>query len=286
MKILICGHRSYAARNFKEKLEKSGHEVWCFSRGNTCINGRVVSGPVMELDKNPFLTGISIDVVVNFILLDNQSVEDNLKYVDALCKWCEREGVKRLVNMSSISVLPNSAENIDEETPIDTRPELKGNYGAVKIAVDTKLQEWGKTSSVKVIFVRSGFITAEDKKDALAGIAKVLPGGIALLMGNSKSTLPLVNRNNLQRGLQNAVENANPLSVYLMVDNGISTKKEYLQSLIPNVRIITLPKRLVMWSARVLQVLGVFDERKVQMVAGLFKVQHFNANKTLHKIEE
>ena len=83
MKILICGHRSYAARNFKEKLENAGHEVWCFSRGNVMVDNHVITGPVMEMDKNPYLKGISVEVVINFILLDGQSVDDNLKYIDA-----------------------------------------------------------------------------------------------------------------------------------------------------------------------------------------------------------
>lgn len=284
MKVLICGHRSYAARNFKDKLEKAGHEVWCFSRGTVKESYHVVTGSVMEMDKNPFLKAISIDIVVNFILLDGQPVEDNLKYIDALCKWCELVGVKRLVHMSSISVLPNSVSQVNEETPIDSNPELKGKYGAVKVAVDNKLLQWEKQSGIQVVLVRPGFITARDKKNALAGIAKILPGGFAVLMGNAKSTLPLIDRDELQRGLQNAIEAEMPLKVYLMVGNGDNTKVGYLRTLVPTVKVIALPKGMVMFVAHLLKTIGLFDERKVQMVAGLFKIQHFNTERTFHKI--
>ena len=284
MKILICGHRSYAARNFKEKLENAGHEVWCFSRGNVMVDNHVITGPVMEMDKNPYLKGISVEVVINFILLDGQSVDDNLKYIDALCKWCKQTGVKRLVHMSSISVLSNSVCQVDEDTPIDSYPELKGKYGALKVAVDNKLLHWGKLSGIQVVLARPGFITAQDKKNALAGIAKMLPGGLAILMGNRKSTLPVIDRDELQRGLQNAIEAENPLKVYLMVEAGDHTKIEYLRTLAPKVKVIALPKGIVIFVAHLLKVIGVFDDRKVQMVAGLFKVQHFNAERTFCKI--
>lgn len=284
MKILICGHRSYAARTFKEKLEKAGHEVWCFSRGEILEEGNVITGPVLEMDKNPYLKVVTVDVVVNFILLDGQSVDDNLKYIDALCRWCEHAGVKRIVHMSSISVLPNSVSQINEDTPIDVHPELKGNYGAVKVAVDNQLLRWEKMSGIPVVLVRPGFITAQDKKNALAGIAKLLPGGFAALMGNRKSTLPVIDRDELHRGLQNAIETEEPLKVYLMVEKGDNTKIGYLRTLAPKVKVIALPKGMVMFAAHLLKAIGLFDERKVQMVAGLFKVQHFDTERTLCKI--
>ncbi|NPD90895.1 NAD-dependent epimerase/dehydratase family protein [Xylanibacter muris] len=284
MKVLICGHRSYAARNFVEKLEEAGHEVWCFSRGELKEKGRVITGPVVEMDSNPFLKDKQMDVVVNFILLDGKSIEENIEYIDALCRWCRQVGVKRIVQMSSISVLPNQEVFISEKTPIDIHPELKGGYGMIKIAIDNRLLEWEKTSSIPVVMMRPGFITAKDKKNALAGIAKLLPGGFAVLMGNSKSTLPLIDRDVLQLGLKNAIESDNPLKVYLMVEKGVNTKQAYLKTLVPYATVIPLPKGMVMFFAHILKVIGVFDERKLQMVAGQFKVQYFDTEKTFHKI--
>ena len=285
MKILICGHRSYAARNFARRLECSGHTVWGFSRGSVKQENNVITGPVTEMDKNPYLKDLEVDVVINFILLDGQSVEENLKYIDALCHWCESADVKRIIHMSSISVLPNETKLITEETPIDAHPELKGKYGALKVAIDNRLMEWASTHiSIKVIMFRPGFITAEDKKNALAGIAIILPGGFAVLMGDNKSTLPIVDRDELQTGLQNAIEDEISLDVYLMVSEGDNTKRSYLKAFAPKAKVIPLPKSLIMFIAGILKTIGIFDERKFCIVKGLFKVQKFNACKTYNKI--
>lgn len=286
MKILVCGHRAYAARNFVRKLEKAGHEVWCFSRGGTAANGHVITGPVIEMDKNPFLGRLSVEVVVNFILLEDRSIDENIRYIDSICRWCEQVGVKRFVHISSISVLPNSTNLITEDTPIDDHPELKGVYGAVKIAIDNRLLQWELSSHIQVVLVRPGFITAKDKKDTLVGIAKVLPFRFAVLLGNSKSTLPIIDRNVFQSGLKNAIETDNPLKVYLLVQNGVNTKKDYLKTVIPNVKVLPLPKGLVISVTHFLKRIGIIDERKSKMTESLFKVQHFDAKKTSQKISD
>ena len=103
-------------------------------------------------------------------------------------------------------------------------------------------------------------------------------------MGNCESTLPLIDRDELQRGLLNAIETDNPLKVYLMVNSGDNTKEKYLRMLAPKVRVMALPKGIVVFMAHVLKAIGVFDERKVQMVAGLFKIQHFDTVRTFEKI--
>lgn len=285
MNILICGHQSFTARNFVKKLESAGHIIWCFSRGEIKQKNNIITGPVTEINKNPYLKEVKVDVVVNFILLDKQSIEDNLRYIDALCRWCESANVKRLINMSSISALPNEAELITESTPIDEHPELKGVYGAVKVAIDKRLISWASEhQTVKLVIIRSGFITAADKKKSLTGIAKMFPGGFAVLMGNNSSTLPIVDRDELQLGLQNAIETEEPLDVYLMVDKGMNTKRSYLKTIAPNAKIIPLPKCMVILATNILKTIGVLDERKHQMVTGLFKIQKFDNSKTYNRI--
>lgn len=74
--------------------------------------------------------------------------------------------------MSSISVLSNSTCQVDEDTPIDSHPELKGKYGALKVAVDNKLLHWGKLSGIQVVLARPGFITAQDKKMHLQALLR------------------------------------------------------------------------------------------------------------------
>lgn len=285
MNILICGHRAFAARNLKELLKQAGHTVICFSRGEVKREGDVVTGLITEIDTNPLLLE-EIDVVINFILLKNGSFEDNLAYVEALCRFCEKRKVKKLIHISSISAYPNEAKLITEETEIDHNYRLKGGYGAQKVLIDEYLIKQRDERGLPIIFLRPGFITAPDHPNPIGGIAKILPNGFTLLIGSKESSLPIVNRDEMQYGLQKVIEDVYPQPVYLLVREGNHTKADYVKNLFPDTIIIPLPKRIVVGFAQLLKALHIFDERKFQMVKGQFKVNKFNAEKTYKKIDK
>ncbi len=284
MKILICGHRAYAARGLGKLLRNNRYDVLCFSRSKDGKDGiinaptgeKIITGNVLEVDENPFLLSEKIDIIINFILLEGVSEEDNLQYARALCRLADKMNAQKLIHMSSISCYANDEKLITESTSIDTHPEWKGGYGAIKIKVDNLLL--GYKMRTRVVMMRPGFITAPDKKNALTGIAKILPGGFAVLMGNKESTLPLCERDNLHRVMLDVIESNVSKSVYILVGNGDDTKYSYLKQMLPEINVIPLPRCLVVGLAEVLKMIRVFDERKVQMVKGLFKVQVFKGN--------
>lgn len=282
MKILICGHRAYAAKGLANLLADRGHDVLCFSRGELKKEENVITGNVLKVDENSYLTEEHIDVIVNFILLDGDSVDNNIEYARALCKLAKKVGANRIIHMSSVSCYANECDYINENTYIDEHPELKGYYGMVKIMVDNYLISHADT--FKIIMMRPGFITAKDKKNSLAGIAKVLPMGLAVLMGDRKSTLPTIKRSDLHRAIVSAAEDENPLNVYLLVDEGNNTKLDYLRFVNAKLKVITLNRGFVMFAAKTLRFAGIFDEKKYKMVGGLFKVQQFDARQTWRKI--
>ena len=273
MKILICGHRAYAAKGLCSELENKGYEVVCFSRGEQKKEGNVITGNVLEIDNNHYLINDKFDVIINFILLADASINDNIRYISALCNLADKTETKKLIHMSSISCYPNDSALISANTAIDSHPEFKGYYGALKINVDNYLLN--RKSKFKVVMMRPGFITAPDKKNALSGIAKVLPGGFVILMGNKKSTLPLCERHDLHMAILDAIEAEEPNNVYLLVGNGNGTKYSYLKTVLPNSIVIPLSKVMVVGIAKILKSIWLFDERKYQMVKGQFKVQHF-----------
>lgn len=281
-KILLCGHRAYAARELAEKLREKGHDIYGFSRGEKMRNGNIITGQVTEMDKNELLPK-DIDCIINFILLDSQSKEINEAYIDALCRYSKAKHIKKLIQISSISVYPNNAEVIRESTPIDTDYEKKGYYGTIKCVVDMRLMSKIQGSNINLVFVRPGFITAADKKNSLAGIAINLPCHMAVLIGNKKSTLPIVQRDDFQKALINIVDDKNPLPIYLLVAKGNHTKLEYFKSL-SNRYILALPTKLVMLIAGVLKALHLFDDRKYCIVKGIFKMNKFDATQTYEKI--
>lgn len=283
MNILICGHRAYAARNLEERLKQAGYTVICFSRGEVKRENNVVTGLVTEIDTNPLLPN-EIDVVINFILLKNGTFKDNLAYIEALCRFCEKRKVKRLIHLSSISSYPNDTELITEDTEIDHNYRLKGNYGAQKVLIDKYLIKQRDEKGLPLVFLRPGFITAPDHPNPIGGIAKILPNGFTLLIGNNQSSLPIVSRDEMQYGLQKAIEDIYPLPVYLLVREGNYTKADYVKTLFPDTIVIPLPKYIVVGLAQLLKALYIFDERKFQMVKGQFKVNKLNAEKTYKKI--
>ena len=114
MKILICGHRAYAAKGLVCMLEDRGHDVLCFSRGELRKENNIITGNVLEVGDNRYLTDEHIDVIVNFILLDGESVHKNIEYSSSLCKLARKVGANRIIHMSSVSCYANECDYINE----------------------------------------------------------------------------------------------------------------------------------------------------------------------------
>lgn len=283
MNVLICGHRAYAARGLKATLEADGHKVLEFSRGEVKREGNTVTGPVAEMDKNPMWKE-QVDVVINFILLQNGSVEENVQYIEALLRFCKKQGVKRLVQISSISSYPNDAPLIKEDTPVEERVELKGGYGIIKAAADHRLEEAKQTEGFEIVFVRPGYIVASDNPHPFKGIAKFLGGKLAVLIGDKKATLPCIKRDTLHKCLSEIAVQECPLEVYLLVEGEGGTKYSYFKTQ-SNAMVIPLPKGLFFFGADVAKMLHVFKERHVCMVKGAFKVNRFDNTLTKSKLK-
>lgn len=73
-KILICGATSFVANGLKELLLQKGHEVDTFGRRD---------GSYLKIDKYEGLSK-QYDAVVNYTVLKDQSMEENVRYMEAL----------------------------------------------------------------------------------------------------------------------------------------------------------------------------------------------------------
>lgn len=281
--ILISGHRAYAALGLKKLLENEGHKVIEFSRGEVKREGNVVTGPVLGMDKNPMFIE-NIDVVINFILLQNGTVEENECYIRALLGFCKVHSVKRLVQISSISSYPNDAPLIKEDTPTEKRVELKGGYGIIKAAADNMLEMKRRAVGFDIVFVRPGYIVAVDNPHPFKGIAKFIGSKIAILIGDKKATLPCIRRETLHKCLAEIAVQNNPLDVYLLVEGEGGTKYSYFRTQ-SKAFVVPLPRWLFFFVADVAKMLHVFKERHVCMVKGAFKVNRFDNTITKKKLK-
>lgn len=280
--ILICGHRAYAARGLKTELEAVGHNVLEYSRGEVARKDSTITGPVLNIDDNPLFTE-RIEVVINFIILQQKSLEENIAYIDALLRFCKSKGVRRLIQISSISSYPNEALFINENTLEETDLSKKGGYGMIKSAVDIRLKRARREVDFDIVFVRPGYIFAGDNPQPFKGVAKLFGEKIAILLGDRKSTLPCISRNAFHRCLSEIVTQNKPLPVYLLIEGKDTTKLSYFKSL-SNAFIIPLPKWFFVLAANVAKKLNLISEEMASGIKGVFKVQMFDNSITKNKL--
>jgi len=167
-KVLILGSRSYASQGLVSVLTSSGYDVTCFDRGEVNYNAKNVSGPVLAIHENPFLAK-NYDTVINYIILKDQNVETNLDYIKSVLRLCKNRRIKRLIQISSLSVYSFESKVINEQSPIDEHLEYRGEYSRIKVAVDKYLESVSDID-LQISFVRPGFVISEGTKSSLAGI--------------------------------------------------------------------------------------------------------------------
>jgi nucleoside-diphosphate-sugar epimerase len=267
MKILLCGERSFAASGLYEKLTDARFDVDCFSRGVEERIENKTTGDVFLMSKNRYLSD-SYDIVINFILIKNKSIAENLRYIEELDSFCEKRKVKRLIQISSISVYANELRYVNEDTPVESDSELKGEYATIKVVVDQYLLN--KKTSYPVTFIRPGYIVANDMEFSFAGIGKFLPFNSILLLGNKKTSLPLINKVILHESIIRILSSENIESVYLVLENKKGTKYQFLQSR-TNRKIIPLPKSIILLSSYVANKLFILSKRQLTQIKGFLK---------------
>lgn len=229
-RILIAGHRSFAARGLSEMLAGRNWEVWGFSRGETGRDGFVVTGPVLEIDRDSHLPE-RIDTVINYIFLQGENLENNLKYLESLLRFCGARGARHLIHISSCSVYKNSARHIDEEAPVETDPSRKGSYGAIKLVGEDLLAKKGP-AGLKMSIVRPGLILGEGMGGYMGGIGIRMPFNQIVGLGNAKSQLPVVARARMNEAICGIAERppAEPREVLLLADTKSPTRREYVNA--------------------------------------------------------
>ena len=279
-KILLCGERSFVARGLCEKLGAAGFDVTTFSRGEEGRDGISVHGDVMQMDHNPHLTE-KYDAVLNFIIIKNEGIEPNLKYVEALHRFCEGHHVGRLFHVSSMSVYPNAASYVDEESPIEQDESKKGSYAAVKVAIDKYLISVEKTYALT--FLRPGYIISDEKEISIAGIVKPLFPRVGILLGDSSTSLPLIEKDRLHEAIVRMLTCEKPRDVYLLLENLRGTKADFARRFYKGL-FFSLPKRLTILAATILRGIRVFKPRHLEMIKGLFKNTWFDSSETEYSL--
>lgn len=293
-KILLCGHRSFAAKGLVAQLESSGHEVVCFSRGQTEINGQTITGPVAQVHVNPHLEQ-PFDTVINYILLGDQGKDENEVFLDSLVQLCESRGVQHLIHISSISVYKAEESLIHEGALMEPDPNRKGAYGSLKIIQDQFLQE-RVPASIKLSLVRPGFILGSGHSNPIAGTGFRTPWNRLLLLGNNQTHLPLISRDQVNRSLTKLVDRPpeEKHEVLVLTDSDSPTKQEYLDACCEllgcGTQTIALPKFVWLPAAAgastLLHMAGKGDVKLFQRIQAVCQDKDFDSRKTEERLGE
>jgi nucleoside-diphosphate-sugar epimerase/predicted dehydrogenase len=146
---------------------------------------------------------------------------------------CLRHSVKKLVYVSSLTVLDHAGhrvgERVTESSPLEPRAEARGFYTQSKLEAERIVLDAVHTQDLPAVILRPGQIFG-------AGAEKVPPSGtIALagrwvVIGSGKLPLPLVYVEDVVDALLLA-EQRNDLSgsVFHLVDPAVVTQNEYLE---------------------------------------------------------
>lgn len=280
MKLLILGEKSFAANGLYELLTKKGFEADCFSRGNESRNGDFVTGDVFKLSQSKNLSD-EYDIVINFIIIKNESIDRNISYIKELDRFCKLRKVKKLIQISSVSCYPWEASFVDEKTDIEKNHLKKGSYASIKVAVDRFLISLEKT--YKISFIRPGFIYTMEGSSGISGIGVHLFSKVALILGNKRTPLVKIRRERFHEGILKVLKSGCTQSVYLMFENNNSTKKDFLYDNGYKIN-IPLNRLLVTGISKIAGKTGIFNSSQLEQVRSLFRLTNYECYKTEFEI--
>jgi len=228
MNVLIFGSSSFAGKCLEARLAGAGHEVYHFNRGPAAREGRRITGSIEGLEDNPHWPE-RVDVIINYTLLKDQTIEENVEFCARLLALARRVGCGRLIHISSVSTYKFSRRVIDEVGEVEPDAANKGAYAALKVATENYLRT--NAGDVPIVFVRPGFILGEGLVSATVGTAVKIPGGKLMILGNASDTMPLTTRAILDDCLLALVEreHVQPGENFLIVDSHSPTKREYVE---------------------------------------------------------
>jgi nucleoside-diphosphate-sugar epimerase len=286
-RILLCGHRAFAARGLPDLLKACGHEVICFSRGKVDRQEATVTGPIEAMDSNEHLAG-DFDTVINYILLKDDDIEKNNRFLESLLRFCASHHVKHLVHLSSVSVYSGDASHIVEDAPVETVPSRKGSYGSLKVGTDLYLAE--KTpADLRLSMVRPGFILGMGLMDPMIGMGLRFMHNRVLVLGDAKNQLPVVTRDQVNDSIVRIVNlpETQKREAFLILDPNSPLRDEWLKGCCTQVGagtgLIKLPRwfwRLAGFGATPLVKLAGMNMKPNQMMRNICRRQRFDSTRT------
>lgn len=278
--ILICGSHSFVSDGIIQKILSSGFNYDTFSRGTESRNGDIVYGKYINIASNKFLND-NYDIVINFAVLKDDTVENNIRYIKSLLKLCAEKKVKKLIHFSTIMNYDYNLTNVTEDANIETLDKTsKKGYAEIKIAVDNYLLSVKDTLPFELIMVRPGYVLADNRP---CPFIKPLPCGFAVIKGNKKSKQPIVRREDIHEALIKIINTENNDAVYHLFPNDKMTKYRYAK-LLGYKHIIVMPKLIFRSIPHLLTKLGIISKSLYSRFDGMYIESDFSSERTEEKL--
>lgn len=279
-KILILGARSFVGYGLSATLEKRGHLVDLFSRGEEGKQDNVIYGDYLRICENPYFSA-EYDAVINFAILKNQSVEENIQYIRSLIDFCKSHKVKKLIHFSSIMVYDYQAAVVDENTPAETRTIThKRGYGEIKIAVDEYLLSVRDKMPFELVLVRPGYVLANNRP---CPFIINLPIGMHVIKGDKLSKQPIVRREDIHKALAAIIDTEKNDPVYHFFPSDGMTKYRYAKKTVGGM-ILTMPKWLLERIPYALAKLHIIPWSMYSRFQGMYIYSDFQSVQTEKKL--
>ncbi len=279
-RVLICGATSFVAQGIIIKLQENGYEVECFSRGAEGRDGNVVKGSYLSISNNQQLAS-HYDVVINYAVIKDGSVDSNLQYIKSLIQLCKDKAVKKLIHFSSVMSYGYHVGRVDENTPIETLEETwKKGYGEFKIAVDQYLLSIKNSLPFEIILVRPGYVLADNRP---CPFIKPLPFGFSLIKGDSKSKQPIVKREEIHKAILKIVEVDDNLPVYHLFPNDGMTKYRFAKQK-GYKHMIPMPQLIFKYLPWLMMKVGIMPRAMYSRFDGMYNECEFSSELTEKKL--
>ncbi len=183
--VFVTGASGYVGRNLIRHFTSAGHRVTGLARSEesaavvTELGATAVRGDMRRDDLSPLMTGAT-DLVHAAANLDHGpgrgAREDNVRGTEAVVAAASAAGIKRLVHISSDSVLQDGhpLRNVHEDHPVPVRH--AGAYSAGKAEAE-KVALDGNGDAMAVIVLRPRMIWGRDDTTALPTLAAMVRSG-------------------------------------------------------------------------------------------------------------
>jgi predicted dehydrogenase/nucleoside-diphosphate-sugar epimerase len=185
---------------------------------------------------------------------------------------CLRHGVKRLVYVSSMSVLDQAGHRdgvtVDEKAPLEPFPEKRGLYTQTKLTAEAEVLAAVRGRGLSAVILRPGQIFGPGA-ETVSPAGTIGLGGRWVIVGSGSHPLPLVYVDDVVDALLLAADRTVSGELFQLVDSTTITQKEYAaaaqEKLGPSLRVVRMPTPVMMFLATAVEVLGKLLKRPLPL---------------------